>query len=433
VIITFEGGEGAGKTTHAALLCSHLTSKGLSWISLREPGGSSFSEEVRSLFFREGLDVMTELLLVLASRRQNIREVIEPGLSRGKIVVIDRFVDSTLVYQGIVGGLGYGAVRKLMEMSGTWLEPDLTFVMDVDPAIALNRIKPGDKFERKGIDYHQKLRDAFLGLAGDSRHRIIDSGQSRERVASEIISIVDGFLALRATGAHRKATAKRKGGSIMRKLSYSVLVFTMVIFLVEGCTTDPFTGEQKMSKTAWGSIIGAAGGAAVGAAVSKDKRKGALIGAGIGGLTGAGVGYYMDQQEAKLRQKLQGTGVSVTRQGDNIILNMPGNITFQTNSADINANFYNVLNSVVLVLNEFNKTLIDVYGHTDSTGSDAINQPLSERRASSVGQYLISQGIDSRRVATQGFGKTRPIASNDTPEGRSQNRRVELQLVPLTQ
>jgi outer membrane protein OmpA-like peptidoglycan-associated protein len=207
----------------------------------------------------------------------------------------------------------------------------------------------------------------------------------------------------------------------------------MVIFLVEGCTTDPFTGEQKMSKTAWGSIIGAAGGAAVGAAVSKDKRKGALIGAGIGGLTGAGVGYYMDQQEAKLRQKLQGTGVSVTRQGDNIILNMPGNITFQTNSADINANFYNVLNSVVLVLNEFNKTLIDVYGHTDSTGSDAINQPLSERRASSVGQYLISQGIDSRRVATQGFGKTRPIASNDTPEGRSQNRRVELQLVPLTQ
>jgi outer membrane protein OmpA-like peptidoglycan-associated protein len=219
----------------------------------------------------------------------------------------------------------------------------------------------------------------------------------------------------------------------MRKLSYSVLILIMVIFLVEGCTTDPFTGEQKMSKTAWGSIIGAAGGAAVGAAVSKDKRKGALIGAGIGGLTGAGVGYYMDQQEAKLRQKLQGTGVSVTRQGDNIILNMPGNITFQTNSADINANFYNVLNSVVLVLNEFNKTLIDVYGHTDSTGSDAINQPLSERRASSVGQYLISQGIDSRRVATQGFGKTRPIASNDTPEGRSQNRRVELMLVPLTQ
>jgi outer membrane protein OmpA-like peptidoglycan-associated protein len=221
----------------------------------------------------------------------------------------------------------------------------------------------------------------------------------------------------------------------MRKLSYSVLILIMAIFLVEGCATDPYTGEQKMSKTAWGSILGAAGGAAVGAAVTKhqDRRKGILIGAGVGGLTGAGVGYYMDQQEAKLRQRLQGTGVSVTRQGDNIILNMPGNITFQTNSADINANFYSVLNSVVLVLNEYNKTLIDVMGHTDSTGTDAINQPLSERRAASVGQYLISQGIDSRRVATQGFGKTRPVASNDTPEGRQQNRRVELQLAPLTQ
>ena len=219
----------------------------------------------------------------------------------------------------------------------------------------------------------------------------------------------------------------------MRHISYAVLIMLTMAFLTDGCTTDPFTGEQKMSKTAWGSLIGAAGGAAVGAAVSKDHRKGALIGAGVGALSGGAVGYYMDQQEAKLRQRLQGTGVSVTRQGDNIILNMPGNITFQTNSADINANFYNVLNSVVLVLNEYNKTLIDVMGHTDSTGTDAINQPLSERRAASVGQYLIAQGIDARRVATQGFGSKRPIASNDTPEGRTQNRRVELQLTPLTQ
>jgi dTMP kinase len=195
VIITFEGGEGAGKTTHAVRLCSHLESKGLPWLSLREPGGSCFSEEVRSLFFREGLDVMTELLLVLASRRQNIKEIIEPGLSEGKVVVIDRFIDSTLAYQGMVGGLGYDVVRKLMEMSGTWLEPDLTFVMDVDPALALTRIKPGDKFECKGLDYHQRLRDAFLGLAGESRHRIIDSGQSREHVASQIISLADAFLA----------------------------------------------------------------------------------------------------------------------------------------------------------------------------------------------------------------------------------------------
>jgi outer membrane protein OmpA-like peptidoglycan-associated protein len=219
----------------------------------------------------------------------------------------------------------------------------------------------------------------------------------------------------------------------MRNLSYCIVIILAAAFFMEGCTTDPFTGEQKMSKTGWGSIIGAAGGAAVGAAVTKDHRKGALIGAGVGALSGGAVGYYMDKQEAQLRQKLQGSGVSVTRQGENIMLNMPGNITFQTSSSDINANFYNVLNSVVLVLKEYNKTLIDVMGHTDSTGSDAINQPLSERRAANVGQYLISQGIDARRVATQGFGKSRPVASNDTPEGRSQNRRVELQLTPLTQ
>ncbi|HOJ14650.1 MAG TPA: glycine zipper domain-containing protein, partial [Deltaproteobacteria bacterium] len=142
--------------------------------------------------------------------------------------------------------------------------------------------------------------------------------------------------------------------------------FAASIVSMGGCTTDPYTGEQKLSKTAIGGLVGAATGAAVGAAVSKDKRKGALIGAGVGGLTGAGVGYYMDRQEAKLRQKLQGTGVSVTRQGDNLILNMPGNITFRTNSADIDAGFYDVLNSVVLVLKEFDKTLIDVYGHTDN-------------------------------------------------------------------
>ncbi|HQJ09769.1 MAG TPA: OmpA family protein [Deltaproteobacteria bacterium] len=203
-----------------------------------------------------------------------------------------------------------------------------------------------------------------------------------------------------------------------------------------GCTTDPFTGEKKMSKTGWGSIIGGVGGAALGAATGHDsesRRKRALIGAGVGALAGGGVGLYMDKQEAKLRQQLQGTGVSVTRDGDRIILNMPGNITFKTDSAEIAANFYDVLNSVVLVLNEFNKTLINVYGHTDSTGSDSYNQGLSERRAASVGQYLSSHKVDPNRIMTMGFGKTRPIASNATPEGRQQNRRVELELAPLTQ
>ncbi len=222
----------------------------------------------------------------------------------------------------------------------------------------------------------------------------------------------------------------------MRSTFYWIFVLLVITFLVGGCATDPYTGDRKMSKTAWGSIIGAAGGAAVGAATGHDsesRRKRALIGAGVGGLSGAGVGYYMDQQEAKLRQKLQGTGVSVSRQGDRIVLNMPGNITFRTDSSDIAGNFYDVLNSVVLVLNEYNKTLINVYGHTDSVGNDQYNQGLSERRARSVGQYLISHQILPDRVMTLGFGKTRPKGSNDTPEGRQQNRRVELELAPLTQ
>jgi outer membrane protein OmpA-like peptidoglycan-associated protein len=219
----------------------------------------------------------------------------------------------------------------------------------------------------------------------------------------------------------------------MRKFSYGIFVLLLITFLVGGCATDPFTGEKKMSKTGWGSIIGGVGGAAIGAAVSKDHRKGALIGAGVGALSGAGVGLYMDKQEAKLRQQLQGTGVSVTRDGDRIILNMPGNITFKTDSAEIAANFYDVLNSVVLVLNEYNKTLINVYGHTDSTGKDAYNQTLSERRAASVGQYLTSHQVNPNRVMTMGFGKTRPVADNSTAEGRQKNRRVELELAPLTQ
>jgi len=200
VIISFEGGEGAGKTTHAARLCSHLTAKGLPWLSFREPGGSLFSEKVRSLFLEEDLDVMTELLLVLASRRQNIKEIIAPGLDQGRILVIDRFIDSTLAYQGMVGGLGYETVRRMMEATGTWIEPDLTFVLDVDPNLGLKRIEPGDRFERRGLDFHLTLRKAFLDLAKDPRHRVIDSGQGRESVAATIISLTDDFLARRGTG-----------------------------------------------------------------------------------------------------------------------------------------------------------------------------------------------------------------------------------------
>jgi outer membrane protein OmpA-like peptidoglycan-associated protein len=152
-----------------------------------------------------------------------------------------------------------------------------------------------------------------------------------------------------------------------------LLLGGMALSLVACQTTDPYTGEQKTSNAAKGAGIGAASGAIIGA-IAGGSRESAAIGAGIGVLAGAGVGHYMDQQEAKLRAQLEGTGVSVTRNGDQIILNMPGNVTFASNQADIRADFYPVLDSVGLVLEEFEKTLVEVVGHTDSTGSDAINQ-----------------------------------------------------------
>lgn len=220
---------------------------------------------------------------------------------------------------------------------------------------------------------------------------------------------------------------------VAKKLSIAILG---AFFALAACTTDPYTGERQTSQTAKGAGIGALAGAAIGALTNtssgKQAARNAAIGAGIGALAGGSVGFYMDQQEKKLRQRLAGTGVSVTRVGDNIILNMPGNITFATNSSDINGAFYETLNSVAIVLNEFDKSLVDVMGHTDSTGSDSYNMELSQRRANSVAQYLIAQRVMPQRLIVQGFGESRPIASNDTGAGREQNRRVEIQISPLT-
>jgi len=201
-------------------------------------------------------------------------------------------------------------------------------------------------------------------------------------------------------------------------------------------TTDPYTGQSRLSNTAGGSLIGVGGGAVagaiVGAAVGGDPRVGALIGAGVGGLTGAAIGSYMDQQEAELRAQLQGTGVSVTRVGQNIILNMPSNITFATDQSNVQPQFNQTLVSVALVLKKFEKTIVDVYGHTDSTGSDSHNLSLSQRRAVSVATILANQGIDQRRFYIEGKGSTSPIASNATEAGRAQNRRVEIQIAPIS-
>lgn len=182
-----------------------------------------------------------------------------------------------------------------------------------------------------------------------------------------------------------------------------------------------------------GTTIGAAAGAVLGLAVGKDadsRRKYALIGATAGAATGAGVGVYMDVQEAKLRQELESTGVSVIRDGDNIILSMPGNITFASDSAALYDGSREILNSVSKVLKEYKKTNIAVAGYTDSTGQASYNQLLSEKRARSVADVLLDFGVDRNRVYSQGFGIQNPIASNSTVEGRAQNRRVELALVP---
>ncbi len=211
---------------------------------------------------------------------------------------------------------------------------------------------------------------------------------------------------------------------------------TALLVVITACTTlDPYTREEKTSHATKGAAIGAAAGVAIGlisGSNSSERKKRALILGGAGALTGGGVGYYMDQQEMKLRQQLEGTGVSITRMGDNITLNMPGNITFAVDSADISADFYAVLDSVALVLKEYNKTLVEVAGHTDSTGTEQHNQQLSERRADSVAAYLVSRKVTGERLMVLGAGEAYPIASNETAAGRQLNRRVEITIVPLT-
>jgi outer membrane protein OmpA-like peptidoglycan-associated protein len=200
------------------------------------------------------------------------------------------------------------------------------------------------------------------------------------------------------------------------------------------CTTDPYTGQQTINRTAVGIGVGALGGYLLGDLVGGNHDRNAkVIGAGIGALAGGAAGYYMDRQEAELRRQTAGTGVDVYRQGDELVLRMPSGITFPVDRYEIQPQFQSTLDQVAQTLSSYNQTYIDVLGHTDSTGSDAYNQALSERRAQSVSNYLAGRGVAQARIAARGYGEGQPIASNDTDSGRAENRRVEIKVVPITQ
>jgi outer membrane protein OmpA-like peptidoglycan-associated protein len=208
----------------------------------------------------------------------------------------------------------------------------------------------------------------------------------------------------------------------------SASLFLSACESLKSVATDPDTQNTRR-----GAAIGAGVGAVAGLLTGGDKLQRALIGAAVGGLAGGAIGNYQDRQEKKLREEMANSGVDVVRQGDNITLDIPGGVTFAVDSAEINSNFRPILDRVASTLVEYDQTLIEVAGHTDSSGSESYNQSLSERRASSVAAYLSSRGVPMRRVVTLGAGELHPIATNDTAAGREQNRRVEVTIVPVAQ
>ncbi|GFE75815.1 MULTISPECIES: OmpA family protein [Novosphingobium] len=199
---------------------------------------------------------------------------------------------------------------------------------------------------------------------------------------------------------------------------------------VSACVTDPNTGERKVSRTAIGGAGGAGLGYLLGSVIGGKTAR--IVGAGIGGVAGGVVGYQMDKQIKELKEDTAGSGIDVSQEGDGILLNLP-DVTFAVDSTEISPSFQASLDSVAQSMVKYPDSLVDVYGHTDSTGSDAYNLDLSKRRADSVARYLISRGVSSARIQTQGMGKNYPVADNTTAEGRAKNRRVEIKITPVTQ
>lgn len=213
-----------------------------------------------------------------------------------------------------------------------------------------------------------------------------------------------------------------------------ILAFSICALGLSGCVTDPETGNRRLSRAAIGGGVGALGGYLAGDLIGgRNDRTEKIVGAGIGALAGIGVGAYMDAQERKIREQTAGSGVDVVREGDELLLRMPANVTFATNAATLEPRFEPTLGEVAKVLADYPKTMVDVLGHTDSDGTTSYNQGLSERRASSVASYLTRHGVASIRVATRGYGELRPVASNETADGKAQNRRVEIKIVPAVE
>lgn len=220
----------------------------------------------------------------------------------------------------------------------------------------------------------------------------------------------------------------------MKKTRWLVSGFSAFALLtVSACVTDPNTGEKKASRTAIGGVGGALAGALLGGLIGG--KTGRIVGAGIGGIAGAAVGYTMDKQIKELKEQTAGSGVDVTEtdNGSAILVNLPDGVTFDVASYTLKPSFRATLDQVADSLIKYPNSLIDVYGHTDSTGSDAYNQTLSENRARTVANYLQSRGVPAARIRSQGFGETMPVADNATEEGRTKNRRVEIKIVPVTQ
>ncbi len=210
------------------------------------------------------------------------------------------------------------------------------------------------------------------------------------------------------------------------------IILLLCVIAIAGCqSVDPYTSEKQFNQTSKYALGGVLAGAVAGQIAGKDTEA-TLTGAALGGLTGAGVGYYFDRQEAALRAELQRTGVSIKRTDNKLELVMPGNLTFSTSSADINSDFYEVLDSVAKVMNQYNKTNIFISGHTDNTGKDSYNMTLSKHRADSVAKYLQSRMVATERITTEGLGSKYPIDSNSTLQGREKNRRVEIEIIAKT-